>query len=209
VDFAPQTFGKASSEPVVRPIPSTTPLSLEISMRGRLACVALLIVILIAPGQIVGDEKPVASSSDASAETYAGHGERYWRNAFQQVRGGLDSLEPCRATLPDYCSWEYWESRNESDARAYRAYLEAKRRGEPAEDPLARKIYIPEACQKLFDTYPEGVTVEADPDAPHSCPGRISALVEAIDKVEAYWRERGEELEREAHYATVPRHWRE
>ncbi len=178
-------------------------------MRGRLACVALLIVILIAPGQIVGDEQPVTSSSDASAETYGGQGERYWQNAFQQVRGGLDSLEPCRATLPDYCSWEYWESRNESDARAYRAYLEAKRRGEPAEDPLARKIYIPEACQKLFDTYPEGITIEAAPDAPHSCPARISVLVEAIDKVGAYWRERGEELEREAHYATVPRHWRE
>ena len=178
-------------------------------MRGRLACVALLIVSLSSPAYVAGDEKSAAGASDASAETYGGHDEPYWRNAFQQVRDGLDALEPCRATLPDYCSWEYWESRNESDARAYRAYLEAKRRGEPAEDPLARKVYIPEACQKLFDTYPEEISVEADPDAPDSCPERIRVLVEAIDKVEAYWRERGDELEREAHYAAVPRHWRE
>ena len=144
-----------------------------------------------------------------SNDSYGGHGEAHWRNAFERVREGLETAAACRARLPDYCSWEYWESRGETEAKAYKEYLEAKRRGENPEDPLARKIYVPESCQKLFDGYPEGGRVEADPEAPHSCPARLAVLTEAIDGAERHWREQGEKLATEARQAAVPRHWRE
>ena len=141
-------------------------------------------------------------------ESYGGHHEKYWRKAFERVRAGLDAVTSCRARLPDYCSWEYWESRGETEARAYKEYLEAKRRGEDVEDPLAKKIYVPEPCQELFRSYPDDMKVEADPEAPHSCPARLAVLTEAIDTVERYWREQHEQLETEAQHDAVPRHWR-
>ncbi len=142
-------------------------------------------------------------------ETHGSHGEAHWRNAFERVREGLEMAAACRARLPDYCSWEYWESHGETEAKAYKEYLEAKRRGENPEDPLARKIYVPDSCQKLFDGYPEGGRVEADPEAPHSCPARLAVLTEAIDGAETHWREERERLETEARHAAVPRHWRD
>ena len=144
-----------------------------------------------------------------SPETYGGHGQAHWSKAFKQVRNGLAAAAACRATLPDYCSWEYWESRGDAEAQSYKQYLEAKRRGENPEDPLAHKIHVPEACQKLLDVYPERVEIKADPDAPHSCPARLAVLVEAIERIETYWRQERERLETEARHAAVPRHWRE
>jgi len=166
-------------------------------MRRSFCLGALLLIAVSVPG------------SGGADGTYGGQGERYWRKAFERVRGGLASVADCRARLPDYCSWEYWESRGEAEAAAYKAYLAAKRRGEEVEDPLARTIHVPAPCQELFDGYPGGVRVEADPEAPHSCPARLGVLTEAIDGVEGYWREQGERLETAARHAAVPRHWRE
>ncbi len=142
-------------------------------------------------------------------ETHGGHGEAHWRRAFQQLQSGQAAAAACRARLPDYCSWEYWESRGETEAKAYKAYLEAKHRGETPEDPFAHKIYVPEPCQRLFDSYPETIAIKADPKAPHSCPARLAVLTEAIDRVEKHWREERERLETEARHAAVPRHWRD
>ena len=164
-------------------------------MRRTLLLVALLLI--------------AAPANAQSNETHGGHGEARWRKAFQQVRSGLDAVAACRARLPDYCSWEYWESRGETEAKAYKAYLEAKRRGETPEDPLAHKIYVPEPCQKLFRGYSETVAIKADPEAPHSCPARLAVLTEAIDRVEKHWREERERLKTEARHAAVPRHWRD
>ena len=152
---------------------------------------------------------PAAVEAEGEGELYGGHDESYWRKAFTELREAPERIAACRATLPDYCSWEYWESRNDEDAKAYRDYLAARRRGESVEDPLARKVYVPEPCQKLIDAHPDDITVEVDPAASQRCDTRLNALTHGIETVEAYWRERGERLEREARYSAVPRSWRE
>ena len=63
-------------------------------MRAPFVCVASLIVSLIAPAYVVGEEAAAADSSEASAENYGGHDEPYWRNAFREVRDGLELLQP-------------------------------------------------------------------------------------------------------------------
>ena len=164
-------------------------------MRRTLFLVALLLIAAPAHAQ--------------SKKTHGGPGEAHWRKAFKQVQSGHAAAAACRARLPDYCSWEYWESRGETEAKAYRVYLEAKRRGETPKDLLAYKIHVPEPCQKLFDGYPGTVAIKADPKAPHSCPARLAVLTEAIDRVEKHWAEERERMETEARHAAVPRHWRD
>jgi hypothetical protein len=135
--------------------------------------------------------------------------ERFWRGAFEQVHRGLATVDACRGRLTDYCSWERLKSREESEVRAFRDYLDAKRRGEDVKDPLEGKVYVPKECQKLFEGYPEEVTPRPDPDAPDSCLTRVTALIDAIDEVASYWEQRREELEREARQNAVPMSWRQ
>ena len=148
-------------------------------------------------------------TSLAGADPSSPRDEQYWRSAFRGVRDASDALENCHMTLADYCTWERLESHKRSETDRYQAYLEARRRGEHAEDPLATKVYVPEACQRALDTSPRTLRVETTPDAPQSCRTRINALLAAIESVEVYWNERAEQLEQEARHAAVPHRWRE
>ncbi len=165
--------------------------------------VGVLLLSVMIPLLVEAQNEPAVG-----AEASGARGEAYWRHAFDDLRKGFDALESCRARLPDYCSWEYYRSREESSAEAYRLYLEAKRRGQPATDPLAGKVLVPDECQQLFNRYPEKIQLVPDPDRPESCLTRSAVLIETVDRVAAYWAKRRTDLETAARLEAVPRDWR-
>jgi hypothetical protein len=174
-----------------------------------LVVISLSLVLLNAP--LWAGEQPPASPPPASKslDGTQDRSEQSWRNSFRQLHRGLAAVEACRARLPDYCSWEYRKSREESEIQAFREYIDAKRRGEDVKDPLEGKVYVPKECEDLFDEYPDSVTLRPDPAAPDSCRTRVATLIRAIDEVARYWKLRRGELEREARRNAVPRSWRE
>ncbi len=165
--------------------------------------VGVLLLSVMIPLLVEAQNEPAVGAEPSGAR-----GETYWRHAFDDLRKGFDALESCRARLPDYCSWEYHHSRDESSAEAYRLYLAAKRTDHPATDPLAGKVLVPDDCQQLFDGYPEKIQLVPDPDRPESCLTRSEVLIEAIDGVAAYWEKRRTDLESAARQEAVPRDWR-
>ncbi|MFQ5513097.1 MAG: hypothetical protein ACE5FG_01570 [Myxococcota bacterium] len=167
----------------------------------------VLIPSLMLSTQAAG-EPPANSQASGSPTLEDGPSEASWREAFDELHEALTLLGRCRAGLDDYCSWEYRKSREESEVQAFREYLEARRRGEDVEDPLANKVYVPEACQELFDRHPEEIVARPDGSLPEGCRRRFEALTREIDRVERYWTERGEELERRARQAGIPKAWR-
>ena len=151
----------------------------------------------------LGAEEPAAPEPSGAL------GEAYWRNSFRSLHAAFDAIVACRETLSDYCLWERIKSREPAEVEAYQEYLDAKRRGEDARDPLAGKVYVPEACEKLFETHPEPVRPRTADDASDSCLTRTRALIAEIDRVNGYWSRRREELERLARDHAVPRSWRQ
>ena len=121
-----------------------------------------------------------------------------WRQDFQALERADTSLAACRAELPEYCSWEYRKSREESETTAFREYLDARARGESVDDPLAGKVYVPAACQELFETLSPPPVPHGDPGKPETCLSRTNALLAAIAGVERYWETKRLVLEREA-----------
>ena len=165
------------------------------------ALALLSLLALCSPGLAAEPEVP-ALARDADAE------ELRWRQSFHQVRKGLAAIDACRARLPDYCSWEYYRSRGDSEVQAYKKYLDARKRGEDVEDPQAGRIFVPPECRTVFETYPGKIELREDRNASSSCRTRIAVLIESIERVESHWTERSAALKASARNAGVPDAWR-
>ena len=84
-----------------------------------------LVMALSSPGAVAQTDDTVPAAPADGVKS-----EKEWRAAFRSARDGEASVVACRAKLSDYCSWEYYRSREESEVQAYHEYLAARRRGE-------------------------------------------------------------------------------